>query len=240
MTKRPNTTYSSIKQHIRHKKKLNPPLSQLESLNLVSWRDTVAPEILWAVILSATLDRASYLMIFRWVAKAAEGLGPDCVKGIEHTNLSALEPAAFDTLFAPVFANHEAKSALRSLPFLNGLPDRAHWQRTLFAPSRMSEAAGVKSVYDKYYGWPSGFVHAEWGAVRDTVFDLCLNPLHRLHRVPAVPGRDAPTVGPDIVKLTNLLLELLNVAYPPFKTRIRVSRSSQLAGAAEAWSGTTP
>lgn len=85
---------------------------------------------------------------------------------------------------------------------------------------RISEEAGIKSIYDKYYGWPSGYVHGQWGAVRDTVFGQCLNPLHRFHRVPTPPRLDMGSVGGDSAKLVNLLLDLLNAAYPSFKFRV--------------------
>ena len=86
----------------------------------------------------------------------------------------------------------------------------------------MSEKAGVKNIYDKYFIWPSGYVHAHWGSVRDTVFDLCLNPLHRLHRIPATPRANMTDCTEDASKLVNLTLDLLNKAYPTFKARIRV------------------
>ncbi len=87
---------------------------------------------------------------------------------------------------------------------------------------RMSEEAGVKDLYDKYYGWPSGFVHGHWAAVRDTVFDLCLNPLHRYHRIPSPPRLDMGSVAPDGVKLINLTLDLISKAYPSFKARLKM------------------
>lgn len=86
---------------------------------------------------------------------------------------------------------------------------------------KMSIEAGVKEVYDKYYGWPSAFVHGQWTAVRDTVFDLCVNPLHRFHRIPASPRMNMGSVAPDGVKLLNLVLDKFAEAYPPFKGRIR-------------------
>ncbi len=94
---------------------------------------------------------------------------------------------------------------------------------------RISEEAGVKPIYDKYYGWPSGYVHGHWGAVRDTVFGQCLNPLHRYHRVPSPPRLDMGSVGQDSIKLVNLLLDQLNTAYPSFKFRI----SNRAVGADE-------
>jgi hypothetical protein len=85
---------------------------------------------------------------------------------------------------------------------------------------KMSEEANVKPIYDKYYTWPSGYVHGQWGAVRDTNFGICLNPLHRFHRIPAPPRVSMGSVAPAAFKLTNLLLELLNAAYPTFKPRM--------------------
>jgi hypothetical protein len=91
---------------------------------------------------------------------------------------------------------------------------------------KMSEAAGIKDIYDKYYGWPSGYVHAQWGAVRDTVFDLCLNPLNRFHRIPASPRCEMESVAPDAAKLVNMMLDLLGKAYPEFKSRVHKGRTT--------------
>lgn len=85
---------------------------------------------------------------------------------------------------------------------------------------RMSEAANVKDIYDKYYNWPSSFVHAQWGAVRNTVYDFCINPLHKLHRIPRPPRLDLEDVGWDCMILGNLILELLDSAYPTFEHRL--------------------
>jgi hypothetical protein len=92
---------------------------------------------------------------------------------------------------------------------------------------KMSEAAGAKDIYDKYYGWPSSYVHGQWGAVRDTVFDLCLNPLHRFHHIPAAPRETMESVSPDSIKLVNLLIDQLTAAYPPFKPRIRLKEAAE-------------
>lgn len=86
---------------------------------------------------------------------------------------------------------------------------------------KMSEEADLKDVYDKYYGWPSGYIHGQWGALRDTVFDLCLNPLHRYHRIPSFPNRFMGSVAIDALHLVNMLLDNLNTAYPSFKPRVK-------------------
>ncbi|MDP1840209.1 MAG: DUF5677 domain-containing protein [Reyranella sp.] len=98
--------------------------------------------------------------------------------------------------------------------------DLGHWANKDLR--RISEEVGVKPIYDKFYGWPSTFVHAQWGAVRSTVFAMCLNPLHRLHRVPRPPRTDFEDVSWDALKLGNLILELLNQAYPSFAPRFRL------------------
>ncbi len=105
--------------------------------------------------------------------------------------------------------------------------DLGHWANKDLR--KMSEEIGVKPVYDKYYGWPSTFVHGQWGAVRSTVFALCLNPLHRLHRVPRPPRTDFEDVSWDAVKLGNLILELVNEAYPGFEPRFRLAHSHESA-----------
>lgn len=85
---------------------------------------------------------------------------------------------------------------------------------------KMSEEASVKEVYDSYYAWPSGFVHGHWGSIRDAVFTTCLNPLHRLHRVPN-PMQLMPSVLADCCKLCNRILDELNTLYPEFNLRIQ-------------------
>lgn len=85
----------------------------------------------------------------------------------------------------------------------------------------MAQEAGIKDIYDKYYDWPSGFVHANWSAVRDTTFELCLNPLHRFHRVASFPRIDMNDALIDAGKLVNLLLDELNKLYPTFKPRLK-------------------
>jgi hypothetical protein len=89
----------------------------------------------------------------------------------------------------------------------------------------LAEQCGAKDVYDKYYVWPSSYMHSQWTAVRDVVFDQCFNPLHRFHRIPAEPNFQLPSVGPDMVKLLNLHLDRLNQAYPGFKHRMQSSET---------------
>ena len=91
---------------------------------------------------------------------------------------------------------------------------------------KMSQEAGVKDVYDRYYDWTSGFVHGHWGSIRDAVFTTCLNPLHRLHRVPQ-PMQPMPSVLTDCCKLCNRTLDELNALYPGFNARIGWHKKEQ-------------
>lgn len=90
---------------------------------------------------------------------------------------------------------------------------------------KLSELAGVKDDYDRYFGWTSTFAHAHWGAVRDSVFDNCGNPLHRLHRIPRSSSRNLPDVVPDACVCTDKVLELVSRCYPDFPHRITVESS---------------
>lgn len=85
----------------------------------------------------------------------------------------------------------------------------------------MAAECNVKDVYDTYYDWSSGYSHAHWLCVRDTVFAMCMNPLHRFHRVPVPPSADMPSIMPDACKLINRMLDDLNALYPSFKPRLK-------------------
>jgi hypothetical protein len=93
---------------------------------------------------------------------------------------------------------------------------------------KMSERSGMKTtVYDRYYDWTSAFVHGNWGAIRDTVYDVCLNPLHRLHRLPAEIPRALPDVVDDAYGLLCGILVTLEDLYPGFPALPRVPVSDR-------------
>ena len=82
----------------------------------------------------------------------------------------------------------------------------------------------MKDSYDQHYSWTSGFAHGMWGAIRETCFHTCANPLHRLHRRPdRMPLQD--TVE-DAVVLVDEIVQDLSDAYPTFEWRL-----STLSGA---------
>lgn len=82
--------------------------------------------------------------------------------------------------------------------------------------------SGIKDFYDKHYDFLSAFSHGQWGALRQTVFTTCMNPLHKLHIVPKpAPAICVESVHIEATKIMNLLLELLNQNYSPFKPRFK-------------------
>jgi Family of unknown function (DUF5677) len=89
----------------------------------------------------------------------------------------------------------------------------------------MSEAVGEKATYDKFYSWTSNYLHGQWGAVRDTVFETCLNPLHRFHRVPRPEARPAASTRRDAARLVNRVLSLVDGLYPGFDHRLPVDET---------------
>jgi hypothetical protein len=96
-----------------------------------------------------------------------------------------------------------------------------HWAGTDLR--KMSEDVEAKPDYDNFNNWTSGYVHAQWHAVRDTVFTLCGNPLHRLHRIPRSEARDLNDVVADGVYLADKLIDIMDQLYPSFPLRLRVT-----------------
>lgn len=94
----------------------------------------------------------------------------------------------------------------------------AHWDKSNLRA--MADRAGCKDIYDNYYGWTSAYMHGHWGAMRDTVFSTCFNPLHRLHRIPRSAPRELGTVMPSMVSLQNKILDLLDQLYPSLNLRL--------------------
>lgn len=93
---------------------------------------------------------------------------------------------------------------------------------------KMSIAVGEKGLYDKYYPYTSGFIHANWGAVRESSMQTCLNPLHRLHRIPNYGLPILPNVNEDCLLMLNKIYQLVDQAYPSFKSQIK-KRSKQIS-----------
>lgn len=93
-----------------------------------------------------------------------------------------------------------------------------HWEKSNLRSS--SEKAGVKNDYDRFYPWTSAYLHGHWGAIRDSVFETCRNPLHRLHRIPRTRHRALDDVLSDACYLVDKMLALLDSCYPQFPYRV--------------------
>ena len=85
----------------------------------------------------------------------------------------------------------------------------------------MAEQAGVKPFYDAHYDTLSGYVHANWTAVRHATFTQCANPLHRLHRIPVPPRLLNGDVVSDLAKICNLALDKIAHLFPSFGMRVK-------------------
>lgn len=94
----------------------------------------------------------------------------------------------------------------------------SHWASSDLR--KLSDEAKCKDIYDAYYGWTSNFAHGNWGAIRESCVEMCANPLHRCHLIPVVSVYPLPGVLEDMVKIINLILDIINSQYPGFDVRI--------------------
>ena len=99
--------------------------------------------------------------------------------------------------------------------------DLGHWGNTNLR--KMSTEADVKDIYDQFYDWTSAFAHGHWGAIRDSVFETCINPLHRLHRIPRQSARTLPDVVSDACQLVDKILEVISKLYPDFPHKVTLN-----------------
>ena len=82
----------------------------------------------------------------------------------------------------------------------------------------ISQEAQLKDTYDQYYPWTSAYAHGMWGAIRESSFQICGNPLHRLHRYPErQPLQDCLH---DAVSLVDEMIEHTDDEYPSFPHRL--------------------
>ncbi|MBP8976601.1 MAG: hypothetical protein KBG83_07785 [Bacteroidetes bacterium] len=93
-----------------------------------------------------------------------------------------------------------------------------HWTNSNLR--KLSEEAGIKEIYDQYYPWTSSYLHGHWGSIRDTVYETCGNPLHRLHRIPSTQLQSLPDVLPDACRIVDLILGIASSCYPEIQLRV--------------------
>ena len=96
-----------------------------------------------------------------------------------------------------------------------------HWDRSTLL--RMADETGTRSLYDRYYPWTSAYLHGHWSAIRDSSFQHCVNPLHRLHRIPRTSARSLPDVLLDACAIVDETLSVLANLYRPFVPRVSLS-----------------
>jgi hypothetical protein len=89
---------------------------------------------------------------------------------------------------------------------------------------RLSEQSGLKDTYDKHYSWTSGYTHGMWGAIRESCYQTCGNPLHRLHRYPE--RRMLLDTVDDAAQIVDQILCDIDKAFPSFPHRVCRSKES--------------
>lgn len=77
---------------------------------------------------------------------------------------------------------------------------------------------GLKDRYDDYYTWPSSYSHGQWGAIREAIYDLCGNILHRFHRIPLLYSLNLQETRYDVYILLNDIVDLLYDIFPKYKS----------------------
>ena len=158
--------------------------------------------------LMETLIVLSYLIredsAGKWAAYRLYGAG--------QAKLALLKLADVDKL--PAFVNLETLEALANEDIWEEFVpiNIGHWDTSNLR--ELSARSGSKALYDEFYPWTSSYAHASWGAVRDSAFTVCINPLHRLHRIPLESPRRVPSVHQDALRFAEEAMALLNQIYP--------------------------
>lgn len=143
-----------------------------------------------------------------WKKFRSYGAGQAKLALLKHEEMSGQKPQ---------FVTQETLEALSNEDFFQEYVeiDLGHWCGKDLR--RLADESGTKEDYDRFYGWASGFVHGQWGAMRDTNFTHCLNPLHRFHRIPLPRHRMLEPTMADAINLVNSILSDVNAAYPGFE-----------------------
>jgi len=79
---------------------------------------------------------------------------------------------------------------------------------------KIAESSKTKDIYDLYYDWTSHHLHGHWGAVRESCFLVCANPLHRFHRVLAAEPTLLGDVLADAARVVDRISAVVNDCYP--------------------------
>jgi hypothetical protein len=144
--------------------------------------------------------------------------------GAGQTKLALLKLA--DSQVLPDYVSVETLNALANEDMWQELLpiDLGHWDKANLRS--LSERAEVKDEYDRFYPWTSTYSHGHWGAMRDSVFEVCGNPLRRLHRIPRQSPRVLEDVISDACELIDRILVIANGCYPGLRARVTLERES--------------
>ena len=141
---------SMIDQHQRIGNKLIPPLAQIPKMTASSWVDHHMPEMLWAVLLTGTLDRRHYLDCFRKIAvlcrewflqkeggqrdtepKPDAGAGLNFSVIVDLTKLAEVTNEEFRSFITIPLSHPLGYAALRPLLLIDSVPGIDRWRREL-------------------------------------------------------------------------------------------------------------
>jgi hypothetical protein len=130
--------------HKRVGKTLLSPMHKLRSkMTAYNWSFDYLPNILWACLLSANMDRSEYLRLFRTVVDNLSGSnsGDLIHHHITHNFIADMPNEMFDLAFRDVISHPNAAGLLCSLAEIESLPDRHHWQRAFPDSSKYVEGS---------------------------------------------------------------------------------------------------
>ena len=140
-----------------------------------------------------------------WSKFRQYGTGQAKLALLKMENDGGLNPCLVDEATLNLVANED-----RFQEFVN--VELGHWCKLDLR--RMAQESGTKDDYDRYYGWASTFVHSQWAAVRICSFTTCLNPLHRLHRIPLPDHPMLEDALPSALVLLGRMCECFMETYP--------------------------
>lgn len=150
-----------------------------------------------------------------WMTYRQYGSGQAKLAFLKLDDPSSATPSTVDPEILLRLANED-----RWLEFVS--IDLGHWAATDLR--KLSEDSGVKSDYDRLYPWTSAFTHGNWAALRNSCFDLCINPLHRLHRRLRSDTAELGDVVPDACALVDKILDTIDILYPGSALRVSLAQ----------------
>ncbi|WP_146039111.1 DUF5677 domain-containing protein [Sulfobacillus sp. hq2] len=133
-----------------------------------------------------------------------------------------------ESVSPPPFANLETIEAFANEDMWHEFVpiNLGHWDNSNLR--NISIEANLKDIYDRYYPWTSGFVHGSWAAARASCFQMCANPLHRLHRILTRSANTLEDVVEDACSLTDEILGVIDQLYPGFPFRVSITSQPSL------------